>query len=342
MSAGSLSVIMCNYNHAHYIGEALQAILDQTFRPIEVIVIDDGSTDNSVEVIEQFAQRDSIIRFFRNDKNQGVVFTANRGLQIALGDYVYFASADDKVLPGFFEKSMKLLAQYPHAGFCCGRVLISDEHGQIIGEAELSRRVDGFVTPERIAALLRRGEALILGSALILKRTAVLELGGFRAELGPMCDSFVDLAIALKYGACYIQEPLGVWRRTSSNFSSSLKNNKDAIAEVQSNYVRLLSSDEYSGLFPKEYVSFFEHERVYNRQYAIYSRFQKEQDAFLADIRRSVPRLTLVARAILAGMRLWMRALSLVVKPYMLCRRFTLYILLGKWRSVKHKFRRGR
>jgi glycosyltransferase involved in cell wall biosynthesis len=332
--------MMCNYNHAHYIDEALQAILDQTFRPLEIIIVDDGSTDNSVEVIEQFAERNSIIRLFRNDKNRGVAFTANRALEITLGDYVFFAAADDKVFPGLFDKSMKLLAQYPHAGFCCGRVLINDEHGQIIGEVELSRRHNGFVPPERIAVLLRRSESLVAGSALILKRTAMLEFGGFKAGLGPMSDTFMDLAIALKYGGCYIQEPLAVWRLTDRNFSRSLRNDWEAIVEVQSNYVKAMRSDEYNDLFPKEYVSFFEHLCVFHRQYAIYSQFQKEQDAFLEDLRRTVPRPTVVDRVILAGMKLWLQTLSPVIKSYIILRSFSLHTLLRKWYSVKHKLMR--
>src|SRR4051812_21669960 len=124
MSRSSLSVVMPNYNHSHYIGEALEAILGQTFRPMEVIVVDDASTDNSVEVIEQFVRRDSAVRLLRNEQNSGPVPTVNLGLKQASGDYVYTMAADDKILPTFFEKSMNLLAQYPQAGLCSADMIL--------------------------------------------------------------------------------------------------------------------------------------------------------------------------------------------------------------------------
>lgn len=74
-----LSVVVPNYNHAQYLPEALNAILNQSCRPMEVIVIDDCSTDNSVEVIEAFIRMDPIIRLYRNERNRGVNFSMNRG-----------------------------------------------------------------------------------------------------------------------------------------------------------------------------------------------------------------------------------------------------------------------
>ena len=121
---GSLSIIMCNYNHAHCIGRALEAILTQSLRPMEVIVVDDGSTDNSVAVIEQIAKRDSIIRFICNGKNRGVMFSLARALEVACGAYVYFGSADDQILPGFFEKAMEMAKVYPQAGIIFGRMIV--------------------------------------------------------------------------------------------------------------------------------------------------------------------------------------------------------------------------
>jgi hypothetical protein len=82
----TLSVVISNYNHARYLPVALQAVLSQSCRPMEVIVIDDCSTDNSVEVIEEFVRRDPIIRLYRNEQNQGVIFSTNRGLGLATLD----------------------------------------------------------------------------------------------------------------------------------------------------------------------------------------------------------------------------------------------------------------
>ena len=105
LAPGTLSVIPTNCNNARYLGEALRAILNQSLRPKEVIVVDDGSTDNSIAVIKEFEHTDSIVHLVCNDRNQGVLFSGNGGPTVASGDYVCWAVADDKVLPGFSEKS---------------------------------------------------------------------------------------------------------------------------------------------------------------------------------------------------------------------------------------------
>src|SRR5262249_1546333 len=116
MPLGTLSVIMPNYNHARLIPRALTAVLEQSHRPTEVIVLDDGSTDNSMEVIESFAQRDALVRLIRHERNQGIMAAIARGFEVSRGDYVFFPAADDYILPGHFEKSLRMLAEHPEAG----------------------------------------------------------------------------------------------------------------------------------------------------------------------------------------------------------------------------------
>src|SRR5882762_3451884 len=119
MKLPSLSVILPNYNHGKLLPVAVEAILNQSAQPTEIIIIDDGSTDNSVEVIKGLASRSSIIKLHQNERNRGVSYTVARGIDLSSGDYVFFPAADDEILPGFFEKSLGLLAQYPQAGLSC-------------------------------------------------------------------------------------------------------------------------------------------------------------------------------------------------------------------------------
>src|SRR5688572_14043909 len=107
MSKPTLSVAISNYNHAHYLPDALEAILSQSYPAMEVIVIDDASTDNSVDVIERFARQNRSLRLIRNSSNMGVLHNANKLLGMVSGEYFYSAAADDRVLPGFFAKSME-------------------------------------------------------------------------------------------------------------------------------------------------------------------------------------------------------------------------------------------
>src|SRR5262245_35900410 len=110
-----LSVVIPNYNHGAYLPRCLNALLRQSMPPFEIIVVDDASTDNSLEVLDQFTREHSQLRVLRNEKNQGALKTALRGLELIKGDYLYLPSADDEVVPGFFEASLRMLAQHPHA-----------------------------------------------------------------------------------------------------------------------------------------------------------------------------------------------------------------------------------
>src|SRR5205085_161186 len=117
--APRLSVMVPNYNHGAYLPTALDAILQQSFPPSEIIVIDDGSTDNSWEVIKRYQASHPKLRAYRNERNLGIVPTLNRGIGLVQGNYFFPTAADDQVMPGLFEKSLRLLVQYPQAALCC-------------------------------------------------------------------------------------------------------------------------------------------------------------------------------------------------------------------------------
>ena len=90
-----VSVIMPNYNSAKYIGEAISSVVNQSYRSLELIVIDDNSTDYSIHIIEQYKERDERIRLIKMPNNIGVGLARNEGLKIAAGKYITFLDSDD-------------------------------------------------------------------------------------------------------------------------------------------------------------------------------------------------------------------------------------------------------
>ena len=113
-----LSVVVPNYNHAHYLSQSLDSIFSQTLLPAEILIIDDCSTDDSVSIIKEYQSTHKNIRLICNHSQQGVIFGLNLGLKEAISKYVMFLSADDWLLPDFISNSIGLLNQYPKAGFC--------------------------------------------------------------------------------------------------------------------------------------------------------------------------------------------------------------------------------
>ena len=245
----TLSVIMANYNHVHFVGGALRAILTQSRQPDEIIVIDDGSTDDSVEVLREFETKHSIVSLYRNKENRGAVFTANRALALASSDYVYSAAADDRVGPGLFEKSMKMLEAHPDAGLCCSDPATFDHTGFIsMDERQFSDR-PCYLSPDSLTTVLKGG--FIAGHTSIVKRSAMVEMGGFRPELMWVCDWFLWLAIGFRYGVCYLPEPLAAFRRNPYSFSAVGERDREQQAKALTQVLALVKSPEYRDLLPR-------------------------------------------------------------------------------------------
>jgi glycosyltransferase involved in cell wall biosynthesis len=214
MATPSLSVVLPNYNHAKLIGRALAALLAQERAADEIIVIDDGSTDDSVAVIERIAATAPAIRLLRNPNNIGVIPTLQRGLESARGKYVYFAASDDWVFPGFFALAMRRLEADPDAGLFCGETMLVDggrNRPFAVRPAVRPRLCAGRIDPVRTEALLRSTDNWILTGSAIFRRDCVTTAGGFDARLGSFADGFIARKVALKYGFLFETEIVASW-----------------------------------------------------------------------------------------------------------------------------------
>jgi len=242
----TLSVVMPNYNHGRYIGEALEAVLGQSVPPLEVVVVDDGSTDDSVARIEAVAAAHPTVRLHRNERNRGVIFSVNRAVSLARGDFILSAAADDCVLPGLFEKSLSLLAQHPRANLCFTDFMFLDAatgelHPKHLGFA----REAAYLDPEALVARLPRSAGSIPGCGTLFRREALQAAGGFRDELAWHCDWFASLAISFRGGCCYVPEPLSSFRFLSGSYSSGSREWADQRA-VLTSLLTLLESEEFA------------------------------------------------------------------------------------------------
>ncbi|MBC8232332.1 glycosyltransferase family 2 protein [bacterium] len=313
----TLSVVMANYNHARFLPESLRAILDQSYRPAEIIIIDDASKDNSVEVIKEFAGKEPIIRILHNERNMGALHTINRLFELSTGEYVCSLAADDKVLPGFFEKSMTLLARYPQAGLCSTLGLYIDETGKdmgLVGNPIISE-TECFITPAEALHTLRRVGPWVMGSSVIFRRQALIDAGGFIPELHSFCDWFIHQVIALRYGACFIPEPLACWRSMASGWHAATTVNIRGNLEIMQHAAMLMRST-YSDLFPKDYVG----ERLYKAGQEAWRTTVLLQEELLQSPYWLLPQRNWVNKVFLAGLRLSVQVQDLAVRLYLFLR----------------------
>lgn len=114
----TVSVVMPVYNAEAFLAQATESILQQTLTDFEFIIIDDASTDSSLDIINAYAQQDTRIRVYQSGVNQGVTKTLNHGLALAQGKYIARMDADDISLAKRFEKQVKYLEQHKDVGVC--------------------------------------------------------------------------------------------------------------------------------------------------------------------------------------------------------------------------------
>jgi glycosyltransferase involved in cell wall biosynthesis len=250
---------MPNHNHALYISEALRCILDQSVRPLEVLVIDDGSTDDSIQVVSEIARREPLVQLLRNCRNRGVIATFNRGLALARGDYVYGAAADDRVLTGFFCDALAMASEYPEAGIVFGDIIKADNDGNVLAYLGLSgRKENTYFSPRSYLAdcLAVEPPGHSLCGATIYRRDRLLEMGGYRESLGSWADTFVSRAIGLKYGAGYVPKPFMEWRYAPDSLAHGTTTWQ--ALRIARRAARHMRSARFRDCFPEHYVRSWE------------------------------------------------------------------------------------
>ena len=181
-----VSIVIPCFNHARFLPDAIESALGQLHMPVEVVVIDDGSTDNSADVASRYPVQ--VVR----QANAGLSSARNAGLAASSGDVVIFLDADDRLRPTAAAAGVDVLQRTPTAMLAFGRCLLVDEHGGPLA-TDQPRVTSGFY-PE----LLRRN--YIWTPALVAFRRAVFdELGAFDPSVNPSADYDLYLRVAQRY-----------------------------------------------------------------------------------------------------------------------------------------------
>ncbi|MGL5059129.1 MAG: glycosyltransferase [Microcoleus sp.] len=212
MPTPQVSVIIPAYNAARYIVQAVESVLSQTFTNLEIIVVDDGSTDDTHQVLQPYLNR---IRYIYQE-NQGVAFARNQACQLAKGEFLAFLDADDYFLPEKLEKQIACFKADPALDMVQTGWLIVGETGQEISVAQ----------PWQLAPQLDLESFIMFKcvrpSAMMLRRKWWEYLGGFNNKFSLAED--LDFALRLTLNGCkavWLKEILTCYRQHDSNIMSS-------------------------------------------------------------------------------------------------------------------------
>lgn len=185
-----VSVLLPVYNAADYVEQAVRSILAQTLRDFELIVIDDGSTDQSGAILTELARQDARIRLVRRP-NTGIVGALNEALALARADLVARMDADDIAWPARLHKQAAYLAQHPECVAVGSAILVIDPLGDPIKEPTQA------LSHEEIDAQLLSGYGwALVHPAAMMRRQAVLAIGGYRTQYNKVEDLDLFLRLA--------------------------------------------------------------------------------------------------------------------------------------------------
>jgi glycosyltransferase involved in cell wall biosynthesis len=221
------------HNAASYVEEAIASVLAQDYAAFEVLVVDDGSTDGTAEVLARLAARDARVRWLRNERNLGIVATRNRLLAEADPRATYLAvlDADDVCLEGRLRKQVEFLEQHRDHAAVGSHTVIIDEQGRRVGErryptssAEL-RRVMTRYNP-------------IAQSAVMLRRSALETVGQYDPRY-PRCQDYdLWLRLASRFPLANLDEPLIGYRvSTTQGKSTHLKESLRLTIAIQRSWL---------------------------------------------------------------------------------------------------------
>ncbi len=183
-----LSVLMPVYNARHYVEQAVRSVLAQTFSAFELLIIDDGSEDGTLRIVERLASEDERIRLVSRP-NAGLVPTLNELLHLARADLVARMDADDICRPTRFEKQVHYMRSHPDCVVVGSRFMFIDSEGLPLCESGM------HCSDEEVTDILLQPDIGILHPSAVMRRDSVLAVGGYTTEYPHVED--LDLFLRL-------------------------------------------------------------------------------------------------------------------------------------------------
>ena len=214
-----ISVIIPTFNRGNYIRSAVESVLTQTYPYVEVLVIDDGSTDQTGDVIKSI--KDSRVKYFFTS-NKGNYFARNTGLENAQGEFIAFLDSDDRFLPSKLSMQLERFQQNPELGLCCGNVYIKhlDSPEKFFEDAAHSFSYDFDTNNGFIERAIESN--FMVTSTVMIRRSCVKTLGIFDTTYQNAMDYEFFLRVIFNFHAVYMKDklverlvhPLGVSQNT--------------------------------------------------------------------------------------------------------------------------------
>jgi glycosyltransferase involved in cell wall biosynthesis len=230
------------YNDSKYLGLAIESILSQTFSDFEFLIFDDGSTDGSAKILDEYAAKDPRVKII-HQQNIGLTKTLNKGIKMAKGEYIARMDSDDISLPERFKKQVAFLDGRPDVAVISTFTKVIDKNGNEIG-----RHTPG--TSHENIKKMSFFSGQLSHPAAMMRLSAIKEIGGYDEKVRYAQDYDLWLRVMRKYKVANIPEFLFLWRKTSGGIGQAKKKEQLGFAQV----AKKQAID--NGLYPKYYYVF--------------------------------------------------------------------------------------
>lgn len=254
-SAQKVSVIIPTYNRAHSIGNSIQSVLYQTWQDFEIIIVDDGSTDNTRQVVESFT--DDRIRYICLEQNGGVSHARNIGIKMAEGEYIAFLDSDDEWMSEKLEKQMTvMLRESEMVGVIYCRMRGTKKDGTILVIPELEKPVEELQGNIFFPLL----EENVIGTPAMLVRKQCLEqTGGFDEKLKCLEDWELILRIAEKWEIGFVDDILVEIHFSDGGVSKNIKGDVETRCYMIAKYWKLMAQRNILNKMVEKMLLFAKH-----------------------------------------------------------------------------------
>lgn len=218
----TVSVIVPNYNHAPYLKQRIESILNQTYQDFELILLDDSSTDGSRKVMEQYRGNPHTSHIIFNEANSGSAFRQwDKGIALAKGEWIWVAESDDYAEPSFLERLMTETTQVPDCALAYTATWWVGQKGTKLWETPNSNNVNHYGGIDFIHRKLAVCNSIANVSECIFRRDKFRPTESYRYEHMRLCgDWFFYVLLAEQGSVVEVAEPLSYYRQHSSNISS--------------------------------------------------------------------------------------------------------------------------
>jgi glycosyltransferase involved in cell wall biosynthesis len=218
-----LTVVIPHFNQKDFLPRAVASILHGETRELEIIIVDDGSTDNSEATLAALEAVSPLVKVVRCKINQGTTAALNTGLDATRSRYVTFLGADDLVMPNLYIPLVSALDAHPRAALVCSQLALVGSDGFLRGIRPVTPPSFGteYLDPQTVCRRIESTDHWICSTTAIYRTDLLRAAGGFDPTLGVFCDIIVARILAFQYGFVYVPGVRAVFRVAASTLSGS-------------------------------------------------------------------------------------------------------------------------